>query len=334
MSGGRHRFICPECRARVERQPTAYACGPCNISYPVLFGIPDFRLRGDRYLSLDDERDKARTLHEFAKAHDFRQLVDYYYSITDDVPRQLIPTFTNYVMCASQRSVSALRALAPDSGRSLLDLGCGSGGALVPGQALFKFRTGTDIALRWLVIAQKRLEDAGCIATLVCADAESLPFEGGIFSHVLASDLLENTSSPAAVLRSSASVLEPGGRLYLSSSNARWVGPHPATGMWGAGLLPESLRASILRRRHGIDLLRAVSFVSPASVRHMARAVGLGQLDAVPLRPEPGQLAGRSTVFRFFAGAYSMLANWPILRTILLHAGPVFQAVFVKERST
>lgn len=334
MSDASHRFICPECGSRVEAKPAAFVCGPCNRSYPVLFGIPDFRLRGDRYLSLEDERDKARKLHEFGKAHDFRQLVDHYYSITDDVPSHLVPTFTNYVLSASQRSVPALRALATDSGRSLLDLGCGSGGALVSGQAFFKFRTGSDIALRWLVIAQKRLEEAGSIATLVCADAESLPFEPGTFSHVLASDLLENTSSPAAALQSSASVLEPGGRLYVSSSNARWVGPHPATGLWAAGLLPAGLRAAILRRRHGIDLLRAVSFVSPASVRHMAGAAGLRQAQAGPLLPGPGQLAGRPARFRFFAGGYSMLAKWPLLRTILLHAGPVFQAVFVKERST
>lgn len=327
-------LVCPGCRSRVERQSETYACGKCNRVYPILFGIPDFRLRGDRYLSLDDEREKARRLYEFGQGHDFKQLVAHYYSITDDVPGHLEPIFRDYVLNASQRSIPALRALAPNGGRSLLDLGCGSGGAVVAGQAFFKYRTGSDVALRWLVIARKRLEETGSTAILVCADAESLPFERETFSHVLASDLLENMSSPAAAIRSSASVLEPGGRLYLSSSNSRWIGPHPATGVWAAGLLPTGLRAAFLRRRHGTDLLRAVNLVSPASVRRMARTAGLRQVEAGPFLPDSGQFAGRSVLFRFFAAFYSRLAKRTLFRTALLHWGPAFQAIFVKEPST
>ena len=171
----------------------------------------------------------------------------------------------------------------------------------------------------------------GVGATLVCADAESLPFADGGFSHVLASDLLEHTRSPTAAIESAGVALQPGGRLYVSSSNSRWIGPHPATGVWGAGLMPAALRASILRRRHGIDILRAASFVSAASVRRMARTVGLRQIEAGPLQPEMGNLQGRSALFRFFANGYSMLAKVPLLQTVLLHAGPVFEAIFVKE---
>ncbi|MEO6435633.1 MAG: methyltransferase domain-containing protein [Tepidisphaeraceae bacterium] len=333
MSEASHHFLCPNCRSPVEEKGAGYACGRCNRIYPILFGIPDFRLQGDRYLSLQDEREKARKLSEFGKAHDLKALVAHYYSITDDVPPHLEPVFSDYVLSASGRSVSALGELAPDDGLSLLDLGCGSGGALVSGEALFKYRTGVDNALRWLVIAQKRLEEAGVTATLVCADAEALPFAGETFSHVLASDLLENTRSPAAAVKSSASVLELRGRLYVSSSNLRWIGPHPATGVWAAGLLPTGLRASILRRRHGVDILRAVSFVSPASVRRMARTAGLRQVEAKPFQPEMERFAARSALSRFFAGGYSMLAKAPLFRTVLLHAGPVFQAIFVKERS-
>ncbi len=61
----------------------------------------------------------------------FRQLVAFYYSITDDVPPHLEPRFTDYVLDAPARSLPALHSLAPGGGSSLLDLGCGSGGALV-----------------------------------------------------------------------------------------------------------------------------------------------------------------------------------------------------------
>lgn len=327
-------FVCPQCRAAVEATGAAYECRSCRRSYPILFGIPDFRLQGDRYLSLEDERAKAARLYDFGQSHGLQELVAFYYSITEDVPSHLERVFIEYVLNASTRSLAALHSLAPGGGSSLLDLGCGSGGALVAGEPGFAERTGVDVALRWLVIAQKRLQETGVNANLVCADAEALPFAGGKFSHVLASDLLEHTRSPAATIRSASAAMEPRGRLYLSSSNSRWIGPHPATGVWAAGLIPAGLRAWILRRRHGIDILRAVALVSPASVRRIARSAGLRQLEAGPLQPEMGRFRGRSPLFRFFANSYSMLTKAPFLRTVLLHTGPVFQALFVKERTT
>lgn len=331
MSNRARGFVCPACRTPVEETDSSFACASCGRTYPILFGIPDFRLQGDRYLSLEEERSKATKLHEFGAAHNLPALVAYYYSITDDVPARLEQLFTDYVLKAVPRSRPALRALAPDGGCSLLDLGCGSGGALVAADAMFSERTGVDIALRWLVIAQKRLWEEGSEVALVCADAEALPFPNETFSHVLASDLVENVRSPASAMESAALVLQREGRLYVSSSNCRWIGPHPATGVWAAGLLPRSLRAFFLRRRHGVDILRAVGFVSPASIRRMARAADLRQLEAAAMQPEMGQLRGRSPLFRFFARGYSMLAKTPLLKAVLLHAGPVFQAIFVKD---
>ena len=334
MSRGARGYVCPACREPVEQTESTFTCVSCRNKYPILFGIPDFRLWGDQYLSLQEERAKAAKLHDFGRAHSLRELVGYYYSITDDVPADLEPQFASYVLNAEARSLAALKALAPTGGPSLLDLGCGSGGSLVAGEGLFNDRIGVDIALRWLVIAQKRLEECGSSATLVCADAEALPFERDTFSHVLASDLLENTRSPSATIGSACSVLETCGRIYISSSNGRWVGPHPATGVWAAGFIPKALRVTLMQRRHGIDILRAVSFIDPGSVRRIARGVGLRQVEATPLQPEMGQLASRSALFRLLARTYSVLATAPLLRTVLLHAGPVFQAIFVKEAST
>jgi len=326
-------FVCPACKSPVEKKRSAYACGTCNRIYPILFGIPDFRLQGDRYLSLEEEREKATRLHDFSQMHDLRALISFYYSITDDVPPDLERLFKDYLLNAPERSAPAVAALAPSGGRSLIDLGCGSGGALVAAEKLFDERTGVDLALRWLVIARKRLDEAGVSASLVCADVEAAPFAAKTFSHALARDLLEHTRSPAAAIGSAASMLQQHGRLYISSSNAAWIGPHPASRVWAAGLIPTKVRASILRRRHDVDILRAVDLVSPRSVRRIARAAGFRQLDAGPLQPEMGQLGSRSALFRFFASIYSMLAKVPVLRTALLYTGPVFQANFVKESS-
>lgn len=331
MTAGSTDFICPACRLPVASNDDGYTCAVCSRVYPVLFGIPDFRLEGDQYLSLDAEREKAGKLHAYAQDHDFAALVSFYYSITDDVPAKLAPVFAGYVLQAPERSAAALKALAPEGGRSLLDLGCGSGGAVVAAKGMFVETTGVDIALRWLVIAQKRLKQLGIEAKLICADAEALPFRDGSFSHVLAADLLENARSPEAVVRAAGSVLQGRGRLYVSSSNSRWIGPHPATGVWAAGLLPERIRKPMLERTHGVDILRAVSFVSPGSVRRVATRAGLRQLKATPLAIDAARLNGRSNILRSLAEAYSILASLPVFRTVLVVVGPFFQSLFVKE---
>lgn len=332
MTASDPQFICPACKSPVEVTGDGYRCASCKRTFPILFGIPDFRLTGDQYLSLEDEREKAGKLAVYAEDHDFKSLVSFYYSITDDVPERLAPIFADYVVNAPARSLQPLKVLAPDGGRALLDLGCGSGGGLAAAAEAFESRTGVDIALRWLVIAQKRLEELGVGAQLVCADAEALPFPDESYSHILAADLLENTRSPQAVVRASASALETGGRLYFSSSNRNWIGPHPATGVWAAGVLPDGFRKSALERRHGVDLLRAVTFVSPGAVRRMAEDSGLRQLEVRPLDVNSDRFQNRSILFRTFAGAYSTFARLPVFRTLLVLAGPVFQSLFVKEK--
>lgn len=324
-------FVCPDCRASVGLTTGGYRCSACALFYPVLFGIPDFRIRGDQYLSLDDDREKAGRLHNYGLEHDFASLLAFYYSITDDVPGHLAPGFADYVLNAADRARLQLQLLAPSGGRILLDLGCGSGGALVAGTATFQTCVGVDIALRWLVVAQKRLAETGVDAQLVCADAEALPFADRSFSHVLGSDLLENTRSPKDALCSAASAMGAGGRIYISASNRRWIGPHAATRVWAAGLLHDRVRSKLLRRRHSVDILRAVSFVSPASVRRMAQDCNLRHLATEPFVPGMGQLQNRSAVFRVLARTYSLMARTPLTRTIMTAAGPVFQSVFTKE---
>lgn len=333
MTSAGSEYVCPACRAPVTKAGQSYHCAACGREYPILFGIPDFRLEGDRYLTLEEERAKAAKLHAYGKDHDFAALVAYYYAITDDVPGHLKPVFADYVLNAEDRSREALRALAPAGGGQLLDLGCGSGGALAAARTDFAQLTGLDIALRWLVIADKRLREMQVPARLVCADAGKPPFAPEGFSHVLATDLLENTVEPGAVIECAASLLKQDGRLFVASSNGNWLGPHPATRLWAAGLVPQGIRAAILRRKYGVDLLRAVTFIRPGAVRAAARKAGLRQIAARAVDLPQGWSHSKPLLVRFMAAAYSGVARMPVLRLALLHAGPVFQAIFLKERT-
>jgi hypothetical protein len=49
---------------------------------------------------------------------------------------------------------------------------------------------------------------------------------------------------------------------------------------------------------------------------------------------DASRVEGRSRLFRFAGGLYSGLAKVPLLRTVLVVAGPVFQSLFVKEEAS
>lgn len=321
---------CPACHGDLEESAEQFLCTLRAHKFPILFGIPDFRLEGDLYLSLDDERAKAARLHEYAQNHSFAELVDYYYSITDDVPPDLASRFAAYVHQAPARMEPILAVLGPASADSkLLDLGCASGGAQIAGEK-FAFQVGVDIALRWLVICQKRLDELGIAARLVCADVEALPFRPGQFSHIIANDLIENVDCPQSSLASAGTQLAIGGKLYVSASNRWWPGPHPAVGIWGAGLMPKRLRSVVARKLKGIDVLRNARFVSAARTRAWLCAEGLLIEECGPKRTSisgmaiPPAKAALIETYRFASGI-------PGLRQLMVVVGPAFEIVAEKQ---
>jgi uncharacterized protein YbaR (Trm112 family) len=54
------------CQGRLVVFPEAYRCAACERSYPIVVGIPDFRLAPDPYISLAEEYEKTRLLADEA----------------------------------------------------------------------------------------------------------------------------------------------------------------------------------------------------------------------------------------------------------------------------
>ena len=52
-------FVCPVCRAPVVLEGESYACAQCDRVFPVVFGIPDFRVADDPYISIENDRAKG-----------------------------------------------------------------------------------------------------------------------------------------------------------------------------------------------------------------------------------------------------------------------------------
>jgi 2-polyprenyl-3-methyl-5-hydroxy-6-metoxy-1,4-benzoquinol methylase len=313
-------FYCPACAHEVERCEQSYVCTACKREFPVLFGIADFRLRSDRYLSLEEERAKAAALHQAAQTRSFEQLLAYYYEITGDVTPDRARRFASYAARGPARASLVFErfgALASDA--RLLDIGCGAGGALLAASTRFASVVGLDIALRWLVICRKRLDEAGVNATLVCADAAAPPFAPGQFSHVLGMDVAEHVGDLGAVLAGVRAQLRSGGLFWLSASNRRWIGPHPAVGVWAAAYRPARLRMTG-KGANRYDPLRFTALLSPGEVKRVCEHAGFEVLNVGPrqIGDEDGGLLAR---------AYAVLGAQALTRPLLTALGPAFEVL-------
>jgi SAM-dependent methyltransferase len=321
-------FVCPRCQGGLSASQTAYRCDRCDVAYPILFGIPDFRLRTDRYLTLDEEREKARKLDLYGRNASFEQLVQYYYSITFDLPPDRVRLYQKLIQAGPERARPILRDLAPRSDSDVLvDLGCGTAGLLIAAQGRYRAIYGVDIALRWLVVCQKRLRERGVTANLVCADVEALPFPAESFTQAAAADLIEHVYDIDRTFASIEHLLQPGGKLWLSATNRYCPGPHPLTGVWAIGFLPARPRAWVLGKLKGIDLLRYANLVSSGDIARRLQGRGFVVLELRPKQIDEAAAAAYTPLERILIALYRFALRRPILRRILLKIGPAFEIV-------
>jgi ubiquinone/menaquinone biosynthesis C-methylase UbiE len=104
----------------------------------------------------------------------------------------------------------------------LLDIGCGSGDVLleiarVDGERAQFFACDQSPAATQL--AASVWKDSGLDVHLVTASAVLLPFETASMSKVLLLGVLEHNTEPKILLSEVRRVLEPGGRLYITTSS-------------------------------------------------------------------------------------------------------------------
>ena len=170
-------YVCPRCKGPLTRDAEAYRCAACAAEYPIVLGIPDFRVFPDPWLGYEEDRVKARRVAARYDELDFAGLVEYYWQLTPDTPPDLARRYIRHALGGVERGRSSLDEIArlaqgPPRDAPFLEVGCGTGGFLVAAATRdaerFERVVGIDIAMRWLVIARKRLEEAGVDAELAC----------------------------------------------------------------------------------------------------------------------------------------------------------------------
>lgn len=326
-------LCCPHCRGEFERPREAeLVCRGCSRRFTVLLGIPDLRIFPDPYIGFEEERAKVMRLAERYRSLDFEGFVDFYYSITPAVTPQQARQYKRGLMAATARAAAWLEGWEATAGGgpadSLLEIGCGTA-PLLAAAAKYRRRVGVDIALRWLLVGKKRLEEAGVELPLVCACAEALPLRDAEFNRVVADSAIEHVRDQSKVLTETRRVLRPGGHLFVATPNRFSLGPDPQTGVWCGSLLPRSWTDALVRRQGGVPPMRHL--LSAGELQRLLGDAGFDQvrifLPAIPA----AQRAHFSGAMKALIGLYHLARRLPVSRALLRWVGPLLHGVARKR---
>ena len=89
-------FVCPRCKGALSFSNDLYSCPRCSQNYPLVCGIPDFRLDPDPYISPAEDRKRGKLLAEWGRERTYAELLDCYFSLAPDVPPDLAKRWTNH----------------------------------------------------------------------------------------------------------------------------------------------------------------------------------------------------------------------------------------------
>lgn len=324
-------FCCPQCRGPVTANAGAYYCPACRRVYPIVFGIPDFRLYPDPYISFEEEYKKVGILADEARKVSFETLVQFYWKITPDVPRQAAERYIRYALSGEDRGIACLETLDAHikdrwTGQACLEIGCGTGGFLLAAQPRFRTLVGADVALRWLIIAKKRLTDASKHVGLVCCSAEYLPFSDGIFDSVVGLHVLEHAKDQQAVVSETVRTLKREGLCFFSTPNRYSLGPEPCVRVWGVGFVPRSLASGYVWLIKKVPY-QHIRLLSGFELRKLLSHSGLREWAISPPRIADCEQQTMSYFGRMLIIIYHALRDLPGFSFFLQIFGPFLQVV-------
>jgi ubiquinone/menaquinone biosynthesis C-methylase UbiE len=312
------------CKRDLTPRPDAYGCESCRRTYPVVLGIPDLRVYPDPHLSFAEDHHKGRQVEEQASRLRFAELLEFYWEhvSTPPTPIDLRRRFIRHVVDDDERA--ARLPLGTAGGHSCLDVGCGA--SALPKVLGGRFATvfATDIAFRWLVLARKRLDEAGVGGQLVCCCADRLPFRDRTFDLLTAVSLLEHTANAQAVVDDCARVTRECGRIFLLCTNRFSLAPEPHVRIWGLGFLPRGWMPSVVRWRRGLSYDK-FHLLSLRQVRRALHDAGFSNPRFHLPEIRPPDLEGRGALERGGARLFQSLGNIAAIRPLLLRLAPIIQ---------
>jgi ubiquinone/menaquinone biosynthesis C-methylase UbiE/uncharacterized protein YbaR (Trm112 family) len=318
------RFVCPRCHATVSRNAQRYSCTACGAGYPIVAGIPDFRVFPDPWIGLEDDRAKALRVEAATYDLDFESSMRAYWAITTDTPRPLAERYVQHGLRALDRSRQWIGSLDGAPPGPWLELGCGTGDFLVAALERNIAVVGIDIALRWLVIARRRPQLGGDGVTLVCCCAEALPFPAGSFARVTSLGVLEHSADPRQLCREARRVIMPGGGVAFRTVNRFSALPEPHVRVWGVGFMPRRWADRYVRWRTGIGYEHHRP-LSRRELRGSLLAAGFHRVKVGAARVLDQERATLGRVAASLVPMYAAARRVPIVRAALAWCAPLLE---------
>lgn len=319
-------FACPRCRGAIAPVGDEYHCAACATTYPIVLGIPDFRVAPDPWIGIEADRAKGVRVAALTAAspHDLASAVRAYWAITPETPNARVEHFVTHVLGAETRAEEWLDVLGAThgAGDAWLDVGCGTGDLIAVAARRGVRAVGVDVAFRWLAVGGRR---NGALPRLVCGNGERLPFADASFARVFCAGTLEHCRDAGQLLAETARVLRPGGTLHVRTVNRFAPTREPHVGVWGVGYVPRALADRYVRWRSGQRYLHH----RPLSARELAIGLRVAGFERVRIagaallptdRGRMGAAASRLAV------AYERLRRTSGLGPLVAWVAPLLEA--------
>jgi SAM-dependent methyltransferase len=329
------RWCCPRCRGSLSEADARLRCDTCWSAYPIVAGIPDFRLPVPAWIDFERDTFEAQALADRSDSASLEELVHGVFAARPGWTEDRIRWRTRQVLQGPERAQRDVAGWLRDPiarGGALLEIGCGPGGFLaalprdVPA-------IGTDVCLVWLVVARRLLAERGRAASLAASVAEALPLPDASVATTVAFDVIEHVGDLPCVLKEIDRVSVPDAFVGCTTPNRFSLAGEPHVGIWGVGWLPRRYQRPYVEWRTG-EPYTFVRLLSPREVtRAFSRHTRFGVDAAVP--PVPAEEIERfSTPRAFAARLYNRLHRLAWLAPLLLAIGPFFHIAGTKRQAS
>ena len=319
-------WCCPRCRGEISGNIEDLTCKSCRSVYPVIEGIPDFRLPGARWVDHEADRVVARRLAVETRGFTAEQMVRHVYRWREERDAAWVELRTQQVMAGIPRMTRELTGWldgCTSAEGGFLEVGCGAGQLLVAASLEGRRGIGIDVRMVWLLVAKRLIEELGGTAVLAAAMAEALPLADSAVQGIISLDVIEHVADVPKYLREIDRVSAPGALAAFATPNRYSLTAEPHVYIWGVGWVPRIWQKAYVKWRKGISY----EFTCLLSVRETRELFRRNtEFDTRVLIPpvSPEELARFSPVRRGIARAYNTVSSWELFAPLFQLIGPFF----------